>query len=127
MAKRIGVSRHFVVDFDLRQFGGSALTSDTAVPKERSATVRANGESGHEGGVEGTQRLKIHTPLINLTKAQIIKKGLDLGVDFAITSNCYDPGPAGMPCGACDSCQLRAKGFTEIGVTDPLLVKFGMT
>ncbi len=75
-------------------------------------------------GVEGTQRLTIHTPLINLTKAQIIRTGLDLGVDYAMTSSCYDPGPEGAPCGACDSCQLRAKGFAEAGIADPLLVKF---
>ncbi|OIQ64189.1 7-cyano-7-deazaguanine synthase [mine drainage metagenome] len=78
-----------------------------------------------KAGVEGTQRLKIHTPLISLTKAQIIKSGLDLGVDYAITSSCYDPGPEGAPCCACDSCQLRAKGFSETGIADPLLVKFG--
>jgi 7-cyano-7-deazaguanine synthase len=182
MAKRIGVARHVVVDFDLRQFGGSALTSGIDVPKERSATEMSHGipityvparntiflsfalawaetlsssdifigvnaldYSGYpdcrpeyirayevmanlatKAGVEGTQRLNIHTPLINLTKAQIIKAGLNLGVDYAITSSCYDPGPDGMPCGACDSCQLRAKGFAEAGVADPLLVKCEM-
>jgi len=79
-----------------------------------------------KAGVDGTQRLNIHTPLIDLTKAQIIQRGLDLGVDYALTSSCYDPGPDGRPCGACDSCQLRAKGFADIGVSDPLLAKFGM-
>jgi 7-cyano-7-deazaguanine synthase len=182
MAERIGVRRHVVIDFDLRKFGGSALTSDIAVPKDRSAReishgipvtyvparntiflsfalawaetlgsndiflgVNALDYSGYpdcraeyvcayeemanlatKTGVEGTQRLKIHTPLINLTKAQIIKVGLDLGVDYAITSSCYEPGSDGMPCGACDACQLRAKGFAEIGVGDPLLAKFEM-
>jgi 7-cyano-7-deazaguanine synthase len=177
----MGVARHVVVDFDLRQFGGSALTSDIDVPKGRSTAEMSRGipityvparntiflsfalawaetlgssdifvgvnaldYSGYpdcraeyiqayeqmanlatKAGVEGTQRLKIHTPLINLTKAQIIKTGLDLGVDFAITSSCYDPAFDGIPCGSCDSCQLRAKGFAEIGIADPLLVKFG--
>lgn len=79
-----------------------------------------------KAGVEGTQKLKIHTPLINLTKAQIVKEGLRLGVDYAETSSCYDPGDDGRPCGACDSCLLRAKGFAEAGVKDPLYVRFGM-
>ena len=77
-----------------------------------------------KAGVEGRQRLKIHTPLIQLTKAQIIARGLELGVDYALTSSCYDPSPAGEPCGACDSCLLRAKGFIEIGTDDPLLARF---
>lgn len=72
-------------------------------------------------GVEGRQRLKIHAPLIELTKAQIIQRGRALGVDYGLTSSCYDPGPDGEPCGQCDSCQLRAKGFREAGVSDPLL------
>lgn len=79
-----------------------------------------------KAGVEGTTRLKIHTPLIHLTKAQIIRKGLELGVDYALTSSCYDPGPDGRPCGECDSCQLRKKGFTEAGAPDPLYLKFGL-
>ena len=79
-----------------------------------------------KAGVEGTQKLKIHTPLISLTKAQIVKEGLRLGVDYAETSSCYDPGNDGRPCGACDSCLLRAKGFAEAGVKDPLYVRFGM-
>ncbi|WP_295451211.1 7-cyano-7-deazaguanine synthase QueC [uncultured Thiodictyon sp.] len=76
-------------------------------------------------GVEGRQRLKIHTPLIALSKAQIIQRGLALGVDYGLTSSCYDPGPDGRPCGQCDSCQLRAKGFAEAGVADPLAARFG--
>ncbi|WP_295391612.1 7-cyano-7-deazaguanine synthase QueC [uncultured Thiodictyon sp.] len=76
-------------------------------------------------GVAGRQRLKIHTPLIALTKAQIIQRGLALGVDYGLTSSCYDPGPDGRPCGQCDSCQLRAKGFAEAGVADPLSARFG--
>lgn len=175
------VAKHVIVDFDLRQFGGSALTSDISVPKERSITEMSKGipityvparntiflsfalawsetlgasdifigvnaldYSGYpdcrpeyiqayermanlatKAGVEGAEQLKIHTPLIRLSKAQIIKAGLELGVDYSITSSCYDPGLEGAPCGACDSCQLRAKGFAEAGVIDPLLVKFG--
>jgi 7-cyano-7-deazaguanine synthase len=71
-------------------------------------------------GVEGRQRLKIHTPLISLSKAEIIQKGRELDVDYRLTSSCYDPSPAGKPCGACDSCLLRQKGFRENGLADPL-------
>jgi 7-cyano-7-deazaguanine synthase len=73
-----------------------------------------------KAGVEGRQHLKIHTPLIAMTKAQIIAKGRELGVDYALTSSCYDPGPNGEPCGQCDSCLLRQKGFRENGLEDPL-------
>jgi 7-cyano-7-deazaguanine synthase len=73
-----------------------------------------------KAGVEGAARFRIHTPLIHLTKAQIIRKGLDLGVDFALTSSCYDPRPDGSPCGECDSCELRQQGFAELGLSDPL-------
>jgi len=80
-----------------------------------------------KAGVQGHQRLKIHTPLIQLTKAGIIQRGLALGVDYGLTSSCYDPGPDGRPCGQCDSCLLRAKGFAEAGVADPLLTRFGVS
>jgi 7-cyano-7-deazaguanine synthase len=73
-----------------------------------------------KAGVEGRQSLRIHTPLIALTKAEIIRKGLELGVDYGLTSSCYDPSPTGLPCGGCDSCVLRQKGFRENGLTDPL-------
>ena len=73
-----------------------------------------------KAGVEGRQHLKIHTPLIAMTKAQIIARGLELGVDYSLTSSCYDPGAKGAPCGACDSCLLREKGFRENGIEDPL-------
>ncbi len=73
-----------------------------------------------KAGVEGRQALKIHTPLIALSKAEIIRKGVELGVDYGLTSSCYDPSPAGKPCGACDSCLLRQKGFRENGMEDPL-------
>lgn len=73
-----------------------------------------------KAGVEGHQLLKIHTPLIAMTKAEIIAKGLELGVDYGLTSSCYDPSPTGEPCGQCDSCLLRKKGFRENGREDPL-------
>ena len=73
-----------------------------------------------KAGVEGRQALKIHTPLIAFSKAQIISKGIELGVDYSLTSSCYDPSPSGEPCGQCDSCLLRQKGFRENGIDDPL-------
>lgn len=174
VAKSLGVSRHVMAPIDLRVFGGSALTSEIAVPKDRPADemnhgipityvparntiflsfalayaeilkssdifigVNALDYSGYpdcrpeyiaaftamanlatKAGVEGTTRVTIHTPLINLTKAQIIQKGLDLGVDFSLTSSCYDPTPDGAACGHCDSCTLRLKGFRELGRDD---------
>jgi 7-cyano-7-deazaguanine synthase len=78
-------------------------------------------------GVEGRQRLRIRAPLIDLSKAQIIARGTALGVDYGLTSSCYDPGTDGRPCGECDACLLRAKGFAEAGLTDPLLDRFGVT
>ena len=71
-------------------------------------------------GVEGSGRYRIHTPLISLSKAEIIRRGLDLGVDYALTHSCYDPTPEGLACGRCDSCRLRLKGFVEAGVPDPV-------
>ena len=73
-----------------------------------------------KAGVEGKESLKIHTPLIELSKAEIIQKGLDLGVDYAMTHSCYNPAEGGISCGACDSCQLRLKGFQAAGVEDPI-------
>jgi 7-cyano-7-deazaguanine synthase len=180
VSRTLGVRDHVVVDFDLGQFGGSALTTSIDVPKGRSVDEMGDGipvtyvparntiflsfalawaetldasdvfigvnaldYSGYpdcrpeyieayermanlatKAGVEGRTKLKIHAPLQHLTKAQIIKKGLELGVDYGITSSCYDPGPDGQPCGECDSCQLRAKGFAEVGVIDPLTRRF---
>lgn len=74
-----------------------------------------------KAGVEGHQRLTIHTPLLSLSKRQIIERGRELGVDFGMTLSCYDPSPSGEPCGTCDSCRLRAKGFAEAGIADPAL------
>ena len=73
-----------------------------------------------KAAVEGKSRLKIHTPLIKMTKAEIIKKGLVLGLDYSLTWSCYDPTSEGLACGLCDSCQLRLKGFKEAGVKDPI-------
>jgi len=76
-----------------------------------------------KAGVEGAP-ICIHAPLIEMTKAQIVRTGLALGVEYALTSSCYDPAPSGAPCGACDACQLRAKGFADAGVDDPLREMF---
>jgi 7-cyano-7-deazaguanine synthase len=75
-----------------------------------------------KAGVEGGQHLRIHTPLIAMTKAQIIERGLELGVDYGLTHSCYDPDESGRPCGECDSCLLRLKGFAEVGLDDPCVV-----
>jgi 7-cyano-7-deazaguanine synthase len=176
VASSVGVERHLIVDIDLRAIGGSALTDEIEVPKERSTDEMSSGipvtyvparntiflsfalawaetlgassifigvnaldYSGYpdcrpeyieafermanlatKAGVEGTMRLKIHTPLAAMTKAEIIKKGLELGVDYSITHSCYDPTPDGLACGRCDSCLLRLKGFAEAGARDPL-------
>ena len=180
VADTLGVAEHVILDIDLRRFGGSALTAELDVPKDRDPQamdedipityvparntiflsfalawaevlqtsdifigVNALDYSGYPdcrpefidafermanlataAGVEGRQRLRLHTPLIDLTKAQIITRGTALGVDYGLTSSCYDPGPKGRPCGHCDSCQLRAKGFQEAGLADPLLSRF---
>jgi 7-cyano-7-deazaguanine synthase len=174
VATRFGVAQHKVVQIDLRTFGGSALTSDVSVPKDRPISemsagipityvparntiflsyalalaevinasdiyigVNALDYSGYpdcrpeyiaafeamanlatRAGVEGA-RLTIHTPLISLTKAEIVALGTSLGVDFGETSTCYDPDPRGLACGRCDACQLRLRGFAEAGLTDP--------
>lgn len=175
VAAAAGVVRHAVVKVDLRAFGGSALTSDTPVPKGRSAEdmghgvpvtyvparntvflslalawaetleatdifigVNALDYSGYPDcrpefieaferlanlatkmGTEDGKRLTIHTPLIALTKRQIVELGLSLGVDYGMTITCYDPSATGAACGACDACLLRLKGFAEAGVVDP--------
>ena len=172
-APRIGAVAHQVVEIDLRQFGGSALTADLDVPKNRLAEgvipityvparntiflsfalgwaevlgaydiyigVNALDYSGYpdcrpefisafenlanlatRAGVEGDSPYTIHTPLIQLSKAEIIRTGLDLGVDYRLTHSCYDPNPAGVACGRCDSCLLRLRGFSEAGIEDPV-------
>lgn len=177
IAASLGAKRHVTLTIDLRQFGGSALTSDIAVPKGRSLDdmshdipvtyvparntvflsfalamaettgandifigVNALDYSGYpdcrpeyiaayermanlatKAGVEaaGGEKLTIHTPLISLTKGQIIAEGLKLGVDYRHTSTCYDPDADGRACGTCDACLLRLKGFAENNVADP--------
>src|SRR4051794_16491695 len=83
------------------------------------AAFEAMANLATKAGISGRTRMKIHTPLIAMTKAQIIRRGLDLGVDYSLTSTCYDPGPNGEACGRCDACQLRLKGFAEVGMKDP--------
>jgi 7-cyano-7-deazaguanine synthase len=78
-----------------------------------------------KAGVEGRQRLAIHTPLIHLSKGDIIRKGLELGVDYGLTRSCYDPGPRGEGCGECDACVLRLKGFAAVGIADPIPYRGG--
>jgi 7-cyano-7-deazaguanine synthase len=175
VATQLGVSRHVTVEIDLRAFGGSALTADLEVPKDRSAEsigtgvpityvparntiflsfglawaetlgisdivigVNALDYSGYpdcrpeyiaafqqlanlgtRAGTELGQRFAIHTPLILLSKREIIERGVALGVDYGLTLSCYDPSAAGKACGRCDACQLRLKGFRENGLEDP--------
>jgi 7-cyano-7-deazaguanine synthase len=73
-----------------------------------------------KAGVEGSLRFRIHTPLIHLTKAEIIRRGVELGIDYGLTHTCYSPDSEGVPCGRCDACQIRLKGFAEAGLTDPV-------
>jgi len=179
-AKNVAASlcavEHKVIQFDLRAFGGSALTSDTPVPKNRSVEkmsaaipvtyvparntiflsfglgwaevigtsdifigVNSIDYSGYpdcrpefieafqhlanlatKSGVEKTSRFKIHTPLIKMTKREIILKGVSLGVDYSLTRSCYDPDDDGTSCGMCDSCLLRQRGFADAGLIDPI-------
>ncbi len=175
IARQLGVLDHVVVDIDLEKWGGSALTSELEVPKDRSPSeigggipvtyvparntiflsfaiawaetlgaadvfigVNALDYSGYpdcrpeyiaayeamanlatRAGVEGRTRLRIQAPLIGKTKAEIVRLGLALGVDFSRTLSCYDPSPAGEACGRCDSCQLRLRAFAENGLADP--------
>lgn len=186
VASALGVKQHLTVDFDLREIGGSALTSSTEVPKAGGLSQQAPPEipvtyvparntiflsfalawaevlkandifiganavdySGYPDcrpeylsafesmanlatreSVEGKMHFSIMAPLISMKKSEIIKKGIELKLDYSLTWSCYDPQPRTtgsgtfIPCGLCDSCVLRAKGFREAGVTDPLLGK----
>jgi 7-cyano-7-deazaguanine synthase len=174
VAEGLGITRHLVLDVDLRAFGGSALTANLPVPKDtpearigagipatyvparntiflalalgwaealgaRDIFIGANAldYSGYpdcrpefitafermanlatRAGVEG-DRFRIHTPLITLSKRDIVLRGLALGVDYGLTSTCYDPAPDGSACGRCEACALRLKGFREAGMEDP--------
>jgi 7-cyano-7-deazaguanine synthase len=175
IARALGVEQHLEVPIDLRGIGGSSLTSNDAVPRDRDLVspgipstyvparntiflsialgwaevlgardivigVNALDYSGYpdcrpeyigafeslavlatRAGVEGAQ-FRVHAPLIALTKAGIIRRGLDLGLDYGLTHSCYDPGSDGRPCRRCDSCRIRAGGFLEAGVPDPLVL-----
>jgi 7-cyano-7-deazaguanine synthase len=176
VAETLGAKSHRVLDLDLRIIGGSALTDDLEVPKDRTEAemessvpityvparntlflslalglaevvgacdifigVNALDYSGYPDcrpefikafeevarlgtciGAEKGQKINIQTPLINLTKAQIIQKGVSLGVDYGLTHTCYDPDEEGRACGRCDSCHLRLKGFAQAGLEDPV-------
>lgn len=175
VAKSLGARDHMVVSVDLSRIGGSALTADLPVPKDRAEDVMAQGipityvparntvllsiglgyaetlaaadlfvgvnavdYSGYpdcrpeylaafeklanlatKAGVERTLKFTIHAPLIDKTKADIIRTGASLGVDFALTHSCYDPDLEGRACGHCDSCLIRSKGFADAGLSDP--------
>ena len=97
-------------------------------PDCRPEFLNAFAEMANLGTAQGARgdTIRFHAPLMELDKAGIIRRGMQLGVDYAETSSCYDPNPEGVPCGGCDSCVLRAKGFKEVGVADPLYVKFGI-
>jgi 7-cyano-7-deazaguanine synthase len=174
VAAALGVRRHIQIALDLTRFGGSALTSDTPVPRDRALDgadipstyvparntvflslalawaevleaetlvigVNAVDYSGYpdcrpafieaferlasvatRAGVEG-HRIAVSAPLLHLSKAGIIALGVSMGLDYGLTHSCYDPAPDGSPCGHCDSCRLRAAGFAEAGIPDPLL------
>lgn len=182
VARAYGVKDHVVADIDLRTFGGSALTADIDVPKDRTDAAISTGipityvparntiflsfclawaevlgasdifigvnaldYSGYpdcrpeyveafqamanlatRGGVEGTTPIRIQTPLLHLTKREIVQLGLSLGVDYGMTLSCYDPSASGAACGHCDACHLRLRGFSEAGADDPA-VYFGPT
>jgi 7-cyano-7-deazaguanine synthase len=107
--------------FDI--FIGVNALDYSGYPDCRPEYIRAFTEMANlatRAGVQGEGSYRIHTPLIDLTKAEIIRRGLALGVDYALTHSCYDPGPGGLACGECDSCLLRLKGFREAGVSDPV-------
>ena len=176
IAEHFGVAQHVVADIDLRLFGGSALTGDLAVPKDRPLDaaggagipvpyaparniiflsfalawaevleagdifigVNAMDYSGYpdcrpefiasfeqtanlatRAGVEGMRPVRLRTPLMRLTKREIVELGVSLGVDYGMTTSCYDPSADGAACGRCDACRLRQKGFAEAGIPDP--------
>lgn len=104
-------------------FFGANQLDYSGYPDCREEFIRAFEQMANlatKAGVEGKTRIKIHTPLIAMTKAEIIKRGLELGLDYSVTWSCYDPTPQGLACGLCDSCQLRLKGFKEAGFKDPI-------
>lgn len=176
VAKSLGVERHVTVSVGLDRIGGSALTADIAVPKDRTGEAISHGipatyvparntvllslalgyaevvgaadlfvgvnaidYSGYpdcrreyiaafeqlanlatKAGVEGMLRFQVHTPLIDMTKSDIIRRGTELGVDYSLTHTCYAPNDEGISCGHCDACQIRLQGFAAAGLTDPI-------
>lgn len=108
-------------EFDL--FIGVNAVDYSGYPDCRPEFIKAFAELARlatKAGVEQTGRFVVHSPLISLSKADIIRRGVSLGVDYGLTTSCYDPDAIGRPCGHCDSCQLRLKGFAEAGLVDPL-------
>ena len=106
--------------FDI--FIGANAIDYSGYPDCRPEFLRAFEQTANlatKAGVEGKGRFRIHAPLLRMKKSEIVRKGLSLGLDYSLTFSCYDPGPSGRPCGACDSCQLRRKGFREAGIEDP--------
>lgn len=104
-------------------FFGANQLDYSGYPDCREEYIRAFEQMANlatKAGVEGKSKVKIHTPLIRMTKGEIIKKGLELGMDYSLTWSCYDPTAKGLACGLCDSCQLRLKGFKEAGYQDPI-------
>ncbi|MBI4491072.1 MAG: 7-cyano-7-deazaguanine synthase QueC [Deltaproteobacteria bacterium] len=104
-------------------FFGANVLDFSGYPDCREEYIRAFEQMANlatKAGVEGRSKIRIHTPLIHMTKAEIIKRGLELGLDYSLTWSCYDPTPQGLACGLCDSCQLRLKGFKEAGLKDPI-------
>jgi len=104
-------------------FFGANQLDYSGYPDCREEYIRAYEQMANlatKAGVEGRSRVKIHAPLIRMTKSEIIQKGLELGIDYGLTWSCYDPTPDNRACGLCDSCQLRLKGFKEAGITDPI-------
>ncbi len=104
-------------------FFGANVLDFSGYPDCRGEYIRAFEKMANlatKAGVEGKTKIKVHTPLIEMTKAEIIKKGMELGVDYSLTWSCYDPTEDGLACGLCDSCQLRLKGFKEARMKDPI-------
>ena len=97
------------------------ITPATRTAAPSSSRLSNNGPTKQPAGVEGRTHIQIHTPLIALSKADIVRLAAQLGVDFRLTHSCYDPDEEGHPCGQCDSCLLRQKGFAEAGIRDPLV------
>ena len=118
----IALSWAEVLDADVIFFGANVVDY-SGYPDCRPEYIRAFEKMANLGtgkGISGETRFSIKTPLINMTKAEIIRRGVELGVDYSLTHSCYNPGEDGIACGRCDSCLIRKKGFSEAGMTDPV-------